>query len=226
MNTTRTLVVLLAGASLAGCQQYITKGEFAPKMYDEAPAVIVVLPAINKSTAVDAKVYYATTVSEPLTNAGYYVLPTEVVDDILQQEGLSDTETMAAVPAVKFKEYFGADAILYVTILEWDTEYLVLSGSVEVMVECELGSTQSGDRLWFYNDKVTVNTTGSNQGGGLAGLIGQIIVTAVSTGVQDYVPIAKEVSKTIFSTLPAGRYSPAFGKDRASKIQKKEKAEE
>ncbi len=225
MNTAKTLVVLLAGVSLVGCQQYITKGEFAPKMYDETPAVIVVLPAINKSTASDAKVYYATTVSEPLTNAGYYVLPTEVIDDILQQEGLYDTETMVKIPAIKFKEYFGADAILYATILEWDTEYLVLSGSVEVMAECELVSTQSGERLWFYNDKVTINTSGSNQGGGLAGLLGQIIETAINTGVQEYVPIAKEVNKTIFSTLPAGRYSKAFGKDQASKIAKKEKAD-
>ena len=114
--------------TLSGCATFVTKEEFAPEMYNEHPLSILVLPPINNSTAADAKEYYATTVAEPLTNSGYYVFPMEVVYDMLQQEGLYDTETMTDIPVEKFKQYFGADAVLYVTIQEWDTQYLLTSG--------------------------------------------------------------------------------------------------
>src|SRR5450759_3612261 len=138
-----------------GCNPQITKQEFAPKMYSQHPLSIVVLPPINKSTAVDAKEYYTTTIAEPLTNCGYYVFPMEVVNDVLKQEGLFDTETMMNVPPQKFKEFFGADAVLFVTITQWNTSYLITSGSVTVKLTCELRSTATADVLWYYDDTVT-----------------------------------------------------------------------
>ena len=152
MKSLRLWSFTFLAASLAGCASYVTKEEFAPKMYSEHPVSILVLPPINKSTAADAKEYYATTVAEPLTNSGYYVFPMEVVYDILQQEGLFDTETMLYVPTQRFREFFGADAVLYVTILEWDTQYLIIDGSVTVKAACELRSTHTGDVLWFYDE--------------------------------------------------------------------------
>ena len=127
MNSRQLLAFLVLGLLLSGCASYVTKEEFAPDMYTEHPVSILVLPPINKTTAADAKEYYATTVAEPLTNSGYYVFPMEVVYDILQQEGLFDTETMLNIPVQKFKEYFDADAVLYVTLLEWDTQYFITS---------------------------------------------------------------------------------------------------
>lgn len=209
--------------TLSGCATYITKEEFAPKMYSEHPVSILVLPPINNSTAADAKEYYATTVAEPLTNSGYYVFPMEVIYDILQQEGLYDTESMTDIPIQKFKEYFGADAVLYVTIQEWDTQFLLTSGSVDVKAACELKSTLTGEVLWFYNEKVTVNTSGSSMGGsGLVGFIAKVVTTAVLTAAQDYVPIARNVNKKIFEAMPFGVYHKNYNKDRQFKVKKKE----
>ncbi len=213
-------------ASLAeGCSASITKEEFAPKMYSEHPVSILVLPPINKSTAADAKEYYSTTVAEPLTNSGYYVFPMEVVDDILQQEGLFDTETMLNVPARKFREFFGADAVLYVTIQEWNTKYFITSGSVTVKAACELRSTTTGDVLWFYDGEVTANTTGQSGGaGGLAGFLAQAISTAVQTATQSYIPLARDASEKIFHAMPYGKYHKEFEQDRKNKIEKKKAA--
>ena len=209
--------------TFSGCATYITKDEFAPKMYSELPISILVLPPINNSTAADAKEYYATTVAEPLSNSGYYVFPMEVIYDILQQEGLYDTESMTDIPIQKFKEYFGADAVLYVTIQEWDTQFLLTSGSVDVKAACELKSTLTGEVLWFYNEKVTVNTSGSNMGGsGLIGFIAQVVTTAALTAAQDYVPIARNVNKKIFEAMPFGVYHKYYNKDREFKVKKKE----
>jgi hypothetical protein len=42
-----------------------------------------VVPAINNSTAAEAPDYYSTTIAEPLTRMGYYVLPIEVTNSAI-----------------------------------------------------------------------------------------------------------------------------------------------
>jgi hypothetical protein len=218
----KTLTCVILSISLIGCGTYVTKQEFAPKMYDDHPLTIIILPPINKSTAADAKEYYVTTVAEPLTQRGYYVYPTEVVNDILQQEGLYDTETMLAMPPQKFREFFGADAVLYLTILEWNTSYMITSGSVTVKVAYELKSTRSGEVLWFYDDEVSVNTSGdSGNIGGWAGLLTKVITTAVKTAATDYVPIAREANEKILLAIPFGKYHNQYNADMSDKIQLK-----
>lgn len=222
MRTKAIISALAVIMTLSSCTPYVTKREFAPQMYVEHPRSILVLPPINISTAADAKDYYAATIAEPLTNCGYYVFPIEVVNDVLQQEGLYDTETMMNVPPQKFKEFFGADAVLYVSIEKWNTSYLITSGSVTVKLACELKSTITGNRLWFYNDEVTVNTSGDNAGrGGWVGLLAQAVSTAIKTAATDYVPLARQANGQILMALPLGRYHEKFNLDAADKIEKK-----
>jgi hypothetical protein len=216
------LPLVVIGVLATGCNPSITKQEFAPQMYLQPPKSILVLPPINKSTAADAKEYYTTTVAEPLTNSGYYVLPMEVVNDVLKQEGLFDTEAMFNVPPQKYREFFGTDAVMYVTILSWNTQYLVTSGSVEVHVAAELKSSISGETIWFYDDVVSVSTTGDSGGAsGLAGLLIQAATTAIKTAAQSYIPLARKVNEQIFLAIPYGYYHKEFNKDRQMKIEKK-----
>jgi hypothetical protein len=221
------LSVFVVAIALWGCNPTITKQDFAPKMYEQHPVSILVLPPQNKSTAADAKEYYTTTIAEPLTNSGYYVYPVEVVNDVLKQEGLYDTETMLNVPPQKFKEFFGADAVMYVTILEWDTHYMVIAGSVSVRIACVLKSTTSGDILWFYDDVINLDTSGDSGGaGGLAGLLAKAVTTAIKTAATQYVPIARNVNKQILVAIPYGKYHPDYNKDAKVKIVKKKEIEE
>jgi hypothetical protein len=205
-----------------GCNPQITKQEFAPKMYSEHPLSIVVLPPINNSTAADAKEYYTTTIAEPLTNCGYYVFPLEVVNDVLKQEGLFDTETMMNVPVQKFREFFGADAVLFVTIEQWNTSYLITSGSVTVKIRCVLKSTTTGEVLWFYDDTITVDTSGDSGGaGGWAGLITKAVTTAIKTAATGYVPLARKANEQILLAIPYGKYHKSYNTDGQMKIEKK-----
>ena len=205
--------------ALVGCDNQITKQEFAPKMYSQRPLSILVLPPINKSTAADAKEYYTTTIAEPLTNCGYYVYPIEIINDLLKQEGLFDTETMMNVPPQKFKEYFGADAVLFVTIIEWNTSYLVTSGSVTVKLTCELRSTATADVLWFYDDTVTVDT--SVDKGGSSSFLTKAVLTAIKTAFTDYIPIARKANENILMAIPYGKYHKKYDTDSKMKINKK-----
>ncbi len=110
------LCSVLAVIFLSGCAPMSTKLDEFPLMYEEQPVSILILPPINESTAADAKEYYSTTIQEPLALSGYYTLPYTITTDILKREGVYDSELLVDVPLSKFKEYFGADAVLFTTI--------------------------------------------------------------------------------------------------------------
>lgn len=207
------LTMLLCGFLFhTGCAvQPLTKGEAFPEMYSEKPTSILVIPAINHSTAADAPILYSSTINEPLSNAGYYVLPIEVTDRFLRNEGLIEGNDLLDVPPQKFSEHFGADAVLYVTIDVWDTNYYVLGGNVTVGVDFRMKSTKSGETLWAYKDQLVVDTSGDSNNGG--GLLGALIATAIKTATQDYVPVARNVNVIALNAIPFGKYNKMHEKD-------------
>jgi len=189
-----------------------------PLMYEEKPTAILILPPMNESTAADAKEYYSTTIQEPLAFTGYYTFPYPITAEILKMEGIYDTELLVNLPLSKFKEYFGADAVLFTTIKKWDLSYMVLASTLTVSIECELKSTTSNQTLWKYTGTVVVDLSGGNTGGGIAGLIAKVIVAAISSAVADYVPYARQANYRALSSMPYGKYHPQYNKDQQVKF--------
>jgi hypothetical protein len=209
------IILTFIGFSLSACgPKMVMKGDKFPLLYEETPASILILPPMNESTAADAKEYYATTIQEPLSFSGYYVFPYEITTDLLKMEGIYDAELMKDVPLQKFREYFGADAVLFTTIKKWDLAYMVIASTLTISIDCELKSTKSDATLWQYTGTVVVDLSGGNTGGGIAGLIAKAVVAAVSTAMADYVPHARTANYMALNTLPYGKYHPLHGKDR------------
>jgi len=201
------VVILLT----SGCASQVTKQQAFPGMYNERPDAVLVIPAINKSTAADAPILYSSTINEPLSNAGFYVLPIELTDRILRNEGMSEGEQLTKIPPQKFAEYFGADAVLYVTINKWDTNYYVIGGNITVGVNFQMKSCKTGDTLWSYNNEMVLDTSGDANNGG--GLLGAIIATAIATAIQDYVPVARRLNTVALTQIPFGKYHALHKKD-------------
>ncbi len=223
MRTRRLIIAgLLVSVMLtAGCATrptFTTKAEKFPLMYAERPMTILVLPPINSTTAADAKEYYSTTISAPLAYKGYYVLPMEVTGDILKAQGLYDTEMIGNQPLDRFGQYFGADAVLFTHIRKWDKSYLVLSATLTVSVDATLKSTKTNQVLWRYSGTIVANLSGNNSGGGLAGLVAQVVVTAVNSAVADYVPYARLANTQLLYTIPVGKYHARTGLDGEDKF--------
>lgn len=214
----RVILVLLFNVLIllaSGCSTHSTKGQEFSGMYDEKPVAILVVPAINHSTAADSPILYSSTINEPLSNAGFYVLPIEVTNRFLRNEGFSDGESLKDIPPQKFAEPFGADAVLYVNIEVWDTNYYVIGGNVTVSTEYQLKSCKTGETLWNYYGEMVVNTGGDSGGGILAA----IIATAVATSMQDYVPIAIKINQAALKTVPYGKYNNMHDKDMSQRIK-------
>ncbi len=198
----KLVTVALTLTILSGCATpvYKSKQDLYPKMYKEKPQSILVVPAINDTTAADAGDLYIATIAPPITWHGYYVMPTEITTPLLQDEGITDGRQLLNVPAQKFKTLFGADAVLFVNLTKWDTNYNVISGGVT-----------TGETLWTHSAERTIDTSGNNNNGG--GLIGALIVTALKTAMQDYLPVAQQMNNAAVYYLPAGHYHPLAGKD-------------
>lgn len=206
------LVVYLLSACVQPPKMSTKLAEF-PIMYEETPASILILPPMNESTAADAKQYYSTTIQEPLAFTGYYTFPYPITSEILKMEGIYDTELLTDVPLTKFREYFGADAVLFTTIKQWDLSYMVLASTLTVSIECKLKSTKTNRILWEYTGTVVIDLSGGDTGGGLVGLIAKVIATAVSSAVADYVPYARLANYRALSSMPYGKYHARHNKD-------------
>ncbi|XPV74920.1 MAG: GNA1162 family protein [Desulfovibrio sp.] len=221
MFNSRCILILVILALLSGCAakvEPIPKKDVYPSMYEEAPASILILPPINLTTAADAKIFYSTTIQEPLSGFGYYTFPFPIIEEILKHEGIYDTQQLYEIPVDKFKEYFGAEAVLFTKITDWDVAYAVIGSYLTVGFEGEIRSTTTNDVLWKNKSVITVDLSGGNSGGGLAGLLAKMIVAAINTAKADYVPYARLANYRLFSPIPVGKYHAKFGLDKEELI--------
>lgn len=214
------LCVLFIVTLCTGCANLISKEAAFPGMYgDLKPRTLVVVPAINNTTAADASDYLNVTITQPIADAGYYVLPLPIVSAVFQREGIVDGAQIEGFPPQLFKSNFGADAVLFITINNWDRNYYVIGGNVTVGLDYVLSSTESGEVLWSYSGQVVMDTSGSSSSGNpLADLIANTIVTAINTAATRYVNVASMVHGQVLTTLPLGNYHPKSGTDGSQKV--------
>ena len=205
----RAISISLIVFILSGCAEMGTKQDAYPSMYtDRKPVSMLIVPAINESTAADAGDLLNVTVTQPFTNHGYYVMPMPIVADIFRREGILEGTQVKGLPTSIFKKNFGADSVLFMTIESWDKNYAILAGNVTVSIEYVLLSTETNEVLWSYDSTVVVDTSGSS-----GNIFVDLITTAVATGVADYVPVAYQVHATASEALPYGKYHPKSGLD-------------
>jgi hypothetical protein len=212
MHVKLNLLGCLAVLLLAGCANV--------KPYDytnfraHPPRSILVLPPLNESTAVEGTYGYLSTVTQPIAERGYYVFPVEVVDQFLKQNGMPTAGEMHQVPLGKVVDIIGADAVLFVTLKQYGSKYVVLNSVTTVQVEAKLVDTRSGIVLWQGTGLAAQNGSSSNN------LLVSLIAAAVTQAINSKTDRAHQVSRLANAQLffpkdtglPYGPYSPEFGK--------------
>jgi hypothetical protein len=204
-----TTVLLLTGCATTAKWDYTS-------FFENHPRSILVVPASNTTTAVDAPEIWSTTVTMPLAERGYYVFPVYLTADLLRDLGLTNEALLEQLAPSRFKEIFGADAVLFVTIRDWSTKYIVLASNVTVRISYKLVDTRAGLVLWRGEQNVIQQSGGG--GGGIAGLIAAAVSALVTTAV-DYRPLARQANTIVVGAekrgLPVGPYHPDYQKDYA-----------
>lgn len=87
-------------------------------------------------------------------------------------------------------------------------------------IEYVLRSTKTGETLYNREGHITVDTSISSGMGGL-GLLVDMVATAINTAATDNVVAGRRCNAFVLSDLPAGKYSPYFGKDMDNPAGKK-----
>src|SRR5215472_10324397 len=153
------------------------------------PRSILVLPPLNESTDVEGTYGYLSTVTQPIAERGYYVFPVEVVDQYLKQNGMPTAGEMHQVPLNKVRDIIGADAVLFLTLKQYGSKYVVLNSVTTVQVEARLVDTLSGIVLWQGTGMAQQNGSGGGN------LLANLVAAAVTQAINSKTDRAHKVSR-------------------------------
>ena len=219
MKLTRVLVCVgvVGLAFLGGCATKAPPYDYSAFMKAK-PATLLVLPPVNESPEVNATSGVWSHATRPLAEAGYYVLPVTLVDETFRQNGVLSSNDAQEIPLTKLREYFGADAAVYMKIKKYGTSYAVLASETRVEIEGRIVDLRSGELLWQGKAVATSAEQQQQSQGGLVGLlvtaiVKQIIGTATDASYT-YAGIANErmLGAPRYNGVLPGPRSPNFGK--------------
>ncbi len=206
--------ILLAVISLllVSCSQKITRDMQYPKMYEEKPVSIVIMPPINQTQHVEAKDYFYTTMFAPLCEKGYYVFSPLLTMELFQSESAYDAEQFIEADLSQFRNVLGADAAMFTIIKSWKRNNI--GGKLTVDVEYILRSTKTNETLYRREGNIKVDTSVNGGGGGVFGALVNLAATAISTATTDKVIAGRRCTAYVLSDMPVGKYdTELYGKD-------------
>jgi hypothetical protein len=212
------LLILLSFLTLSGCVHRAEPSK-QEKFLAASPRSILVVPVVNNSVDVTASDYMLSTLATPLAERGYYVFPINAVKRVLEDEGLADSSLVHSAPASKLASLFGADAVLYIVIEQWDAKYMVLTTTVTVAIDYQIRDGKTDDVLWENKERMVYQPQGGNSsGGGVPGLVANLIVkaaqAAMTKAAPNYMPLAHQANAKALlrypgTGIPAGPYATA-----------------
>ena len=207
----KVIVLALVTLLLSSCAEQVTRLARYPKMYEEQPLSIVVMPPINRTNHVEAKDFFYTTLYAPLCEKGYYVYSPMMTMEMFQAESAYDAELFIEGKLSQFREELGADAALFTIIKSWKRSNL--TGSLTVGVEYILRSTKTGETIYSREGLISVDRRVKSGAGGLFGALIDMAATVASTASTDNVVAGRACTMYVLSDMPEGKYGTQFNKD-------------
>jgi hypothetical protein len=181
------------------------------------PASLLVLPPVNESPEVKATPGTWAHATRPLAEAGYYVFPVTLVDETFRENGLTSANDIQAVPYQKLRDFFGADAAVYLKVKRYGTTYAVISSDTRVEIEGRIIDLRTGQLLW--QGKAYASSAEQQQNaGGWAGLLAAALVNQIVSTTTDaafkYAGVADQrmLGAPRYNGVLPGPRSPLYGK--------------
>jgi hypothetical protein len=218
MKASRIPAIVAASALilLTGCATRPAPYDYAA--FEKAkPATLLVMPPVSDSPDVKATPGVWANATLPLSEAGYYVLPVTLVDETFRQNGVQTSADANDIPYPKLREFFGADAAVYIKVSRYGTSYAVIASETRVDAEARIVDLRSGELLW--QGKASASSAEQQQSqGGLVGLlvtalVNQIVGTATDASFN-YAGIASSrlLGAPRYNGVLPGPRSPLYGK--------------
>jgi hypothetical protein len=160
------------------------------------PRSILILPPINQSTDILGTYSFLSTVTLPAAEKGYYIYPVAVIDQMMKENGLPSANEMHQASLKKIREIINPDAVLYLTLEQYGTKFVLIDSQTTVTVSGKLVSAKSGEVIW--EGRATSVQSSSSGGGGLAEMLVKAVVHQAVNSSTDY---ARKVSEQASSEL-------------------------
>lgn len=205
------IILSLMALLMSSCAEQITRLEQYPKMYEEKPLTIAVMPPINQTNFVEAKDYFYTTLYTPLCEKGYYVYSPMMTMEMFQSESAYDAEMFIDADLSQFRNVLGADAAMFTIIKTWKRDKV--GGKITAGVEYVLRSTKTGETLYKREGLINVDTSVNTNSKGLFGALIDLAATAVATAATDKVVAGRLCTVYVLSDMPEGKYGAKFDQD-------------
>lgn len=180
------------------------------------PATVLVLPPLNQSPDIKAMPGVWSQVTKPLAEAGYYVLPVKLVDDMLKDNGIQTAAEAQDIPLRKLRDVFKADSAIYLKVHRYGTSYQVLSSETSAAVEAKWIDLRTGDVLWKGRAAASSAEQNQHQGGLAVMLVSALVKQVAHTATDAAYTYAGMAGERLFATpryngiLPGPR-SPHHG---------------
>jgi len=118
------------------------------------PEQIAVLPTINQTTDVLGGIVFRNLFYLKLEeDYSQYLIPIELVDTLLNEEGITQGGQLAAVEITELFQILKADGLLFIELLACDYQTLGISETRRVRVHFNLLTTPA-DTLWDFEYEV------------------------------------------------------------------------
>jgi hypothetical protein len=203
------MLIFLTLLALTGSVACVSPPSYDYSRYVEAdPHSILVVPVMNNSPEVGADAYFLATITVPLVERGYYVFPVNMSRNLLADAGLSDPGLIREADATKLASLFGADAILYVVITNWEAKYMLLTTTVTVGFEYLLKSGATGETLWETSQVLVYQPQATSTGNGIADLVVMAVQAAATKAAPNYMPLARQANLSV--AMGANPQNPGF----------------
>lgn len=211
-------ILLSVVVSSCGLTNQVTRESQYAAMYNDMPITLLVMPPINNTSNVEAKDLLYTSISRPLAEAGYYVISPLLAMDVLKAESAYDAEMFIDKPLTMFRDYFGADAVVFSQIDDWTKRGFGIDTKIRYIIK----SATSGEVLFDRSCDLYLDLQQNSGNNSALGLLIDLAASAIATATTDHIVAARKANYYIFRDIPRGKYNPQYLQDKEVIAEKKD----
>ncbi len=195
--TKRLLVVLLLGVFLStGCMPPIHT--LSPEFARRKPTSIAIMPVLNETVDLDAPKVISPMIYDYMLSKGYRIISPHEVSSLLAGKNIHEAGQVFTLTYHEMGQLLHADSLLFCTVTDWSSLYLLVYSSVSVETKFELIDATSGVRLWEAKYKASKRSAAGNRDS-----LADVLLNAA---LSPYEPQARRAVRRCLSTLPVGYY--------------------
>jgi len=167
-----------------------------PDYKSAAPRSVAVLPVLNETVNLRAPEVFRPILQNKVSLKGYESPPIAFIDGKLLEKEIREAGEINSLSPQELGKLLGVDALLYTTVTEFNTTYLLAYASMTVAARFELMNTRTGERLWESDHQVKESKLVTD--------VKSLQEAAQFAILQSYTPYAQQVVNVSLGTLPDG----------------------